>query len=756
MAVSGVGNLDNSLLTALSGLQTTQQLLNTTSRNITNAQTVGYVNKTQQAVSNATSGGSLAGPIVRFINASLQQKLRTNNADTAYQQAVQTALTQMNQLSGDPAQGTSIEAQLNTLQGDFQELSANPQDPATAENVLGAAGTLTQSFNQQTDALFALQRTAQGNVVNDVTQINADLQQIATLNQQTVSAQANKQDPTDLEDQRDDAVNNLSQLIGVNAFIDNSGVLQVLTADFKPLAGLYAEHLTYNQTTNVVSVSGQQLNNISGDLGGNLQVLTTTTTGALQNLSEVANQVTSAFQGLPTSILGLNGTLAAAPVGGFVASPDVQVPAAGAPTPTTLITSNGNQYSATLAYRPVVGTSTYQLVISSMTPVQGAPQVTVPAYNGAANTGGIVIGTVDVSTVPPTFAGQQVQLTPAVANTQPGTIGALTAFTNGLSTGANAPTAITANNKMTLFVQSDGVVPQTSLTMTGTLPPAGVEQFQDTAASNAFTLTTDLGNQYTATVAYRPQTPGANGSGYQVVVTSLTPLNGAPAVGNLNYTAGAVGVAGTGGIVIGTFNGASSPPAFNAVGTITGIPASINTPSQFPGHIEPIVANSAVTQAAGAPTIGVGFAAANNVTAPYYSGNIEVNPNISLRALQVGDQFANTAADTNVGAAMSAASQIINNQFAFTTSGITGTQTLEAGAGQSTINVGQNLANANNQITTLSTANTQINQAIAPQSEVNLDTQMSQLVVLQNLYQANARVVTVTNALLDTLVSLPT
>ncbi|HUA53065.1 MAG TPA: hypothetical protein VMB81_12925, partial [Candidatus Sulfotelmatobacter sp.] len=294
MAVNGITNLDNPLLNALSGLQTTQQLLSTVSRNITNDQTPGYVNKTQQAVSNAATGGSLAGPIVRYINASLQQKLRTNNADTAYQTALQTALGQINQLSGDPTQGTSIEGQINTLQSDFQQLATNPQDSGTAEDVLNAANTLAQNFNAQTSALFGLQQTAQTNIVNDVNQVNADLQQIASLNQQVVSAQANSQDPTDLEDQRDTAVNNLSSLIGVNAFIDNQGVLQVLSSNYTPLAGMYAEHVTYNATNNAISVSGQQLTNINGDLGGNLQVLTGNTTQALQNLSEVANQVTSA------------------------------------------------------------------------------------------------------------------------------------------------------------------------------------------------------------------------------------------------------------------------------------------------------------------------------------------------------------------------------------------------------------------------------------------------------------------------------
>src|SRR5258708_4378058 len=183
-----IGSINNSLFTALSGIQTAQTLLNTTSRNIVNAQTPGYVVKNEQAVSNAATGGVQAGPIARFIDASLQQKARTNNADAAFAAVRSSALTQMDQLSGNPTDGTSI------------------------------------------------------NAVADVSQINLDLQSIANLNQQVVSASANGKDPTDLQDQRDTAVNSLSKLMGVNAFLDNQGVLQVLSADFKPLAGLYAEH----------------------------------------------------------------------------------------------------------------------------------------------------------------------------------------------------------------------------------------------------------------------------------------------------------------------------------------------------------------------------------------------------------------------------------------------------------------------------------------------------------------------------------
>src|SRR5581483_9601806 len=107
-----VGSVNNSLYTALSGIQTAQTLLNTTSRNIVNAQTPGYVVKNEQAVSNAATGGVLAGPIQRFIDASLQQKARTNSADTAFAQTRAAALTKIDQFSGNPADGTSISAKI--------------------------------------------------------------------------------------------------------------------------------------------------------------------------------------------------------------------------------------------------------------------------------------------------------------------------------------------------------------------------------------------------------------------------------------------------------------------------------------------------------------------------------------------------------------------------------------------------------------------------------------------------------------------
>src|SRR5258708_16466050 len=159
-----VNSINNSRYTGLSGIQTAQTLLNTTTRNITNAQTPGYGVKAQKGVSNAATGGVLPSTVQRFIDAALQQKLRTNNADAAFTQVRADALTKMNLLAGDPANGTSISAKINVLLSAFQDLAANPQDAAVGENVLNAAHDLALTFNEQTDALMQLQQVARTNV----------------------------------------------------------------------------------------------------------------------------------------------------------------------------------------------------------------------------------------------------------------------------------------------------------------------------------------------------------------------------------------------------------------------------------------------------------------------------------------------------------------------------------------------------------------------------------------------------------------
>jgi flagellar hook-associated protein 1 FlgK len=296
-----------SLNVALSGLQTTQTILNTTTRNITNAQTPGYVKRTQQAITNAVGGGgTLSGSITRQVDEALLNKLRQNTSDAAYQSAIADALTQINQLAGDPSQETSLSSQITALGDAFQALSTHPTDPGVVQNVINAAQTIVRNLNEQTTAVQNIQQSQTKVVQDAVPNINQDLQNIADLNVKILNADANHKDDTDLKDQRDDAVKDLSQYIGVHAFYDNQGVLNVYSSDYHVLATQYAEVVSLNPTTNTLSTATGALSNVNGSVGSALDIINNTAPTYLQQLDAIARNLVN---GLSNQTVSASGTV---------------------------------------------------------------------------------------------------------------------------------------------------------------------------------------------------------------------------------------------------------------------------------------------------------------------------------------------------------------------------------------------------------------------------------------------------------------
>lgn len=298
-------SLFTSLNVALSGLQTTQTLLNTTTRNITNAQTPNYVKKEQTALTNSSgAGGVLASAVKRSVDELLLNKQRQNTAETNFQQTRADALEKINQLAGDPAKETSLNGLINALGNKFQALAAQPNDPGTANAVLYAAEDLTIELNRQTGAVLSLQQEAQISLSETVTDVNRQLETIADLNVRILSAEGKGIDASDMKDARDKTVQDLAKNVDVRAFYDSEGVLNIYTKDFKPLATQYAEVVTYKPTGNTLSISSGTIGSIGGTLGALQQVANTDTVQYLRQLDEIARNLTNSFANLTPSFAG--------------------------------------------------------------------------------------------------------------------------------------------------------------------------------------------------------------------------------------------------------------------------------------------------------------------------------------------------------------------------------------------------------------------------------------------------------------------
>ena len=225
-------NLDAALSIANSGLANVQSQFGIISHNVANTSTPAYATEigTQQSLdANGQGFGVRTGATTRQVDVALEASLTAQNGTVAGLQTQQTALQAIDAVQGAVGQGNDLGSLLNNLQSQFSTLLNSPDSQAQQTTVVGAAQTLAQGINSLSTAYTAQRQTAQDNIVSEVGTINPTLGTIGTLSQQIMTLQASGQSTADLENQRDAAVQTLSQVVGVKTLEQPNGDMLVVT-----------------------------------------------------------------------------------------------------------------------------------------------------------------------------------------------------------------------------------------------------------------------------------------------------------------------------------------------------------------------------------------------------------------------------------------------------------------------------------------------------------------------------------------------
>ncbi|RKF41688.1 flagellar hook-associated protein FlgK [Paraburkholderia fungorum] len=224
----------------LSGLNAAQWGLTTTGQNISNASTPGYTIETPVYAESAgqyTGSGYLPqGVSTVTVTRQYSQYLTTqlNNAQSSGSSlsTYNTLISQLNNLVGSPTAG--IASAITSYFTGLQNVSNNASSLATRQTAMSGAQTLVNQINAAGQQYDALRQSVNTQLSNTVSQINSYTQQIAQLNGQISQASTQGQPPNQLMDQRDLAVSNLSQLIGVNV-VNSNGSYSVFMSNGQPL-----------------------------------------------------------------------------------------------------------------------------------------------------------------------------------------------------------------------------------------------------------------------------------------------------------------------------------------------------------------------------------------------------------------------------------------------------------------------------------------------------------------------------------------
>jgi flagellar hook-associated protein 1 len=242
-------SLGSALATAMSGLRANQAALSIVSSNIANAQTPGYVSQgiNQVEVTTGDTGASvLVTGVNRQLNQYIQSQLRTETAGGAYADQMANVLTQLQSVYGSPGSAGSLETTYSNFTTALQSLSTTSGSSSSQISALNAAQAMAQQLNSTTQGIQTLRTNAEQDLGISVDQANAAMTQIATLNTQLQGM--NPTDPTaaTLMDQRDAAINQLSQLMDIRVSTVGNNQTNIYTTNGVELVGAQASQLSFN------------------------------------------------------------------------------------------------------------------------------------------------------------------------------------------------------------------------------------------------------------------------------------------------------------------------------------------------------------------------------------------------------------------------------------------------------------------------------------------------------------------------------
>jgi flagellar hook-associated protein 1 FlgK len=224
-------SISAAISTALTGLKATQAGMDLVSTNISNSGTVGYTRRelitTESVAGGRTTGVNVVGA-QRLLDTLLQKQMRLENGGAGYTAVKASYHTSLDAMFDAPGATASLPGLMSSLSSAISALASNPASYSSRTTAVSAAADLAASLNSLSGQVQTLRQTAEDSLAASVSQANSILQQISQVSTQMRASQANAVSPG-LQDQRDNLINQLSELMDVQVTPRENGVVSIST-----------------------------------------------------------------------------------------------------------------------------------------------------------------------------------------------------------------------------------------------------------------------------------------------------------------------------------------------------------------------------------------------------------------------------------------------------------------------------------------------------------------------------------------------
>ncbi len=236
--------MGNSILDiGVTGLLTAQSQLQTTSHNISNANTPGYTRQ-QVVIGTNIAQSSGAGFVGTGVHSTTVQRIYSQFLVSqslqiqTQSQSLESNFVQIKQLDNMFAEATSgLSPTLQKFFSAMQDVASNPSVISSRQALLSGAEALVSRFQSMDQRISQIREGVNSQITSSVVEINSLAEQIAEINHQIILAEgaAGGQPANDMLDQRDELINQLSKLINTDTVRENDGSVSVFVGNGQAL-----------------------------------------------------------------------------------------------------------------------------------------------------------------------------------------------------------------------------------------------------------------------------------------------------------------------------------------------------------------------------------------------------------------------------------------------------------------------------------------------------------------------------------------
>ena len=297
------GDITLALRTAQSGLLTSQAALSTVANNIANVNSPSYSRKIpniQSRVIGGTGAGVEISDIVRRVDEGLLRSLRQESSTFEKYNSQKNVYSRLQDLFGAPADNNSLAHVMQNFSTAAETLAVSPNSSITQNNMVRWGMQLTEMMHDMTTAIQDLRLQADIQIGDHIARINDLIVKIGDFNDSLIANSTTGKDTSDLKDLRDQAVDEMATMIDIRYFYRADGDVVIYSADGRVLVDRTPATLTHD----IASTSAEVMTHAGGDFNGiyignkvsGNDLTTAITGGKLKGLIEARDSVLPKLQ----------------------------------------------------------------------------------------------------------------------------------------------------------------------------------------------------------------------------------------------------------------------------------------------------------------------------------------------------------------------------------------------------------------------------------------------------------------------------